>query len=72
MRVYLCGDTAHDPGLNEEHGHAECEPRKRGRVARGPNRGLGWEILYDHYVKLGFKHDKEIKVSQKKSSVHTW
>ena len=35
MRVYLCGDTAHDPGLKEEHGHAECEPRKKGGLQEG-------------------------------------
>ena len=35
MRVYLCGDTAHDPGLKEEHGHAEREPRKKGGLQEG-------------------------------------
>ena len=41
---------------------------REGGLQEGRTGVLGWEILYDHYVKLGFKHDKEIKVSQKSLS----
>ena len=62
MRVYLCGDTAHDPGLKGEQGHAECEPRKKRGLQEGRTGVLGWEILYDQYVKHALNMIREIKV----------
>ena len=62
MRVYLCGDTAHDPGLKGEQGHAEGEQRKNERAATGPNGGvLGGDIVRS-VCEARFKYDKEIKV----------
>ena len=61
MRVYLCGDTAHDPGLKGEQGHAEGEPRKERGLQKG-RAGVSWDgILYDQYVKHVLNMIREIK-----------
>ena len=56
MRVYLCGDTAHDPGLKEEQGHAECEPRKKGGLQEGQT-GVGMGNIVRSVCEARFKHD---------------
>ena len=57
MRVYLCGDTAHDPGLKGEQGHAECEPRKERGLQEGRTGVFGLGNIVRSVCEARFKHD---------------
>ena len=65
MRVYLCGDTAHDldPRRNQVKLNVTKDRKKEG--LHESRKGRGREIMYDQLVKHGCIICREIKVSQK-------
>ena len=75
MRVYLCGDTAHDLDSRRNQVRLNVANDRKEEGFQESRKGRGKGIQYDQLVKHGCINSREIKVSRKMNSfeyIQSW